>query len=480
MRRLVLVLGVVALAACEPLKDAFSARVDVAARAAGETLTVERLSQLAGLSKQVPLQPDALRRLATVWVDYTLLAVAVSEGRSLDDSATVLAAMWPAVAQLRWERFHDTVLTQRLAVSDAQVDSAYAAGELRLFQHILLRTAPSAAPPEVAARERQAGELVRQVRRDGSRFAQLAALHSEDPGSKERGGLLAVRPRGEYVQAFEDAAWQLPPGGVTDVVRTSFGLHVIRRPPLTEVRDVFQEGLEERRSFVLDSMLVDSIGKARRLRTESNAPALTRQLVQNFESSRGSGARLASYAGGRFRVRDLARWLMAMDPNVAQGISSASDSQVTQFVRVVAERQMLVQAAEESGTKLTAEDWAYLRATHDSALRTLYTVVGLDPQALGDSAATPDAMRRLAMARVNDYLDRVLAGRTQFFPVPPFFGEALRQNAKWSVSAAGLRRALERAKTLRAGQDSAGAPRVTPAPGPAPIPGADSGTEGGR
>lgn len=479
MRRLVLVLGVAALAACEPLKDAFSARADVAARAAGEALTVERLSQLAGLSKQVPLQPEALRRLATVWVDYTLFAVAVTEGRALDDSQTVLAAMWPAVAQLRWERFHDTLVSQRAQVSEAQLDSAFAAGDVRLFQHILLRTAPNAAPPELAAKERQAADIMRQARRDGLRFGRLAEQYSEDPGSKRRGGLLGVSGRGAYVQAFEDAAWALEPGGVTDVVRTPFGLHVIRRPPLAEVRDTFRTGLEERMAFEFDSVLVDSIGKARRLRTESNAPVLTRQLVQSFETSRGNGATLASYAGGRFRVRDLARWLMAMDPNVAQGITSAPDSQVTQFVRVVAERQMLVQAAEEAGTELTAEDWRYLSATHDSALRTLYTVVGLDPAGLRDSAATPDAMRRLAMARVNDYLDRVLGGQAQFFPVPPFFGDALRQNAKWSVSSAGLRRALERAQALRAAQDSA-APGVTPAPGPAPIPGVDSGATGGR
>ena len=479
MRRLVTVLAVAALAACEPLKDAFTARADVVARAAGETLTVERLSQLAGLSKQVPLQPDALRRLATVWVDYALLAVAVTEGRSLDDSLTVLAAMWPAVAQLRWERFHDSLISERATVSDPQLDSAYAAGDLRLFQHILLRSAPNAAPPETAAKERRAEDLVRQARRDGARFGRLAEQHSDDPGSKARGGLLGVSGRGAYVPAFEEAAWALPPGGVSDVVRTPFGLHVIRRPLLGEVRDTFRTGLEERLAFEFDSILVDSIGQARRLRTESNAPALVRQLVQNFETSRGSGAMLASYAGGRFRVRDLAHWLMAMDPQVAQGIPTAADSQVTQFVRVVAERQMLVQAAEEAGTTLTAENWAYLRSTHDSALRTLYAVVGLDPVGLRDSAATPDAMRRLAQARVNDYLDRVLGGRAQFFPVPPFFAEALRENARWSISAAGLRRALERAQTLRAAQDSA-APGVTPAPGPPPIPGADSGAAGGR
>jgi hypothetical protein len=88
-------------------------------------------------------------------------------------------------------------------------------------------------------------------------------------------------------------------------------------------------------------------------------------------------------------------------------------------------------------------------------------------------------MRRLALARVNDYLDRVLSGQAQFFPVPPFFAEALRENARWSISAAGLRRALDRAQALRAAQDST-TPGVTPAPGPAPIPGADSGAAGGR
>jgi hypothetical protein len=479
MRRSVLVLGVVALAACEPLKDAFSARADIAARAAGDALTVERLSQLAGLSKQVPLQPDALRRLATVWVDYTLLAAAVTEGRSLDDSLTVLAAMWPAVAQLRWERFHDTLLAERTTVTEPQVDSAYDAGGLRLFQHILLRTPPSAAPPDVAARERRAEELARQARRGGATFARLAEQNSEDPGSKARGGLLAVSGRGAYVTAFEDAAWALAPGGVSDVVRTPFGLHVIRRPPLAEVRDTFRTGLEERLAFTLDSVLVDSIAEVRRLRVESDAPARVRELVESFETTRDNRATLATYRGGRFRVRDLARWLMAMDPQVAQGIPQAADSQVKQFVRLVAERQMLVHAAEDAGTALTPDDWSYLRATHDSALRTLYRVVGLDPQGLRDSSANADAMRRLASARVNDYLDRVLGGQAQFFPVPPFFADALRRNARWSISAAGLRRALERAQALRAAQDSA-TPRVTPAPGPPPIPGADSAGPGGQ
>lgn len=478
MRRLVMVLGLAGLAACEPLKEAFTARPDVVARAQGEALTVERLSQLAGLSKQVPLQPEAMRRLAGVWVDYTLFGAAIAEGRALDDSATLAAAMWPAIAQLRWERFHDSLVNRRATVSDAQVDSAFAAGEYRLFQHILLRATQASAPTEVEQKQRRMEDMLRQVQRDGSRFGRLASQHSEDPSSRERGGLLGVARRGQYVPPFEETAWALEPGAVSDVIRSPYGLHIIRRPPLAEVRDTFRLGLEDRIAFQLDSALVDSIGRARRLRVNKNAPVLTRRLVENFEDLRGDGSTLASYTGARFRVRDLARWLMAMEPAVQQSIQNAPDSQLTHFVRVVAERSLLVQAAEDAGVALTAEDWDYLRAVHDSALRTLYAVTGLGPDALRDSAVAPDARRRLAAAGANDYLDRVLQGQTSFVPVPPFLADALRQSGEWSISAAGIKRALERAQALRLQEDSATRP-ITPAPGPAPVPGADSVPPGG-
>ena len=477
MRRSAAVVLLLGLVACEPLREAFTARADVAARAGGETLSVERLSQLAGLGKQVPMQPEAMRRLATVWVDYMLFGMAIVDHRVLDDSATMSAAMWPAIAQMRWDRFHDEMVNQRATVTDPQLDSAFAAGEYRLFQHILLRAQQNAPDDEVAAKERQLGGILAQARRNPARFGALAARHSDDPGSKRREGMLGVTTRGAFVPPFEDAAWALEPGGISDVVRTPFGVHIIRRPPLAEVRDTFRTGLEERIAFRLDSVFVDSMAEARHLRVQDNAPALTRQLVQSFETSRANNATLATYTDGRFRVRDLARWIVAMDPSVAQGIQSSPDSQVRQFVRVVAERHMLLGAAEAAGTALAAEDWDYLRAVHDSALRTLYNVLGLDPATLGDTTQSADARRRLAVASVNDYLDRVVEGEAPFVPVPPFLADVLREEAKWSMSTAGLRRALERAQELRAAQDST--PRVTPAPGPAPIPGASPEDTGG-
>ena len=63
----------------------------------------------------------------------------------------------------------------------------------------------------------------------GTNFAALAKRYSEDPGSKDRGGYLSTVGRGQYVAPFETAGWELAPGGVSGIVRSPFGFHVIRR-----------------------------------------------------------------------------------------------------------------------------------------------------------------------------------------------------------------------------------------------------------
>ena len=115
------------------------------------------------------------------------------------------------------------------------------------------------------------------------------------------------------------------------------------------------------------------------------------------------------------------------------------------------------------------DDWRLLRAQHDSAITILGTVLSLTPRMLQDSASTAETRTAFAMARVHDYFDRVVRGRARFYPVPPFLGEKLRARADWRVDRAGIRRALERAREIRAAADSLqapGVPRMTPAPTP--------------
>ena len=77
-----------------------------------------------------------------------------------------------------------------------------------------------------AARAR-AAELLEEIRA-GADFAELAQEHSQDPGSAEQGGDLGWFRRGDMVREFEDAAFGLFDGQISDLVRTEYGYHIIK------------------------------------------------------------------------------------------------------------------------------------------------------------------------------------------------------------------------------------------------------------
>ena len=84
-------------------------------------------------------------------------------------------------------------------------------------------------------------------------FATLARSHSEDPGSGAQGGDLGFFARGTMVPAFENAAFALNVGAISEVVTTDYGYHLIRLSarqeaqikPLAAVREEVRAGAQE-------------------------------------------------------------------------------------------------------------------------------------------------------------------------------------------------------------------------------------------
>lgn len=477
MRRLAFVVAGLALTGCTVLRDAFTAHPEAAARAAGQTLSVERLAEIAARAKGLPLQPTNLTQLAGVYVDFTLFAMAIADGQSLEDSAVIARAMWPAVSQLKFSHFHDR-LTANQVPSDRAIDSLYAAGDLRAFQHLLISVPQSAAPPVVQQKQAQANALWRTlVATGGANFAAVARRSSEDPGSKAAGGYLGVAPRGRFVRQFEDAAWQLAPGAMSGVVRTPFGFHIIRRPPLAEIRDSFAEGARDALAARFDSTYLASLSAQRKVQITGDAGTTVRNALQDPEAAARSTTRLASYRGGEFRLKDLMRWLNAINPSYARALPQANDSQIGQLVQRLVERDLAVQQAESAKVQLTDSEWVELRTEYDSTLTILGSVLRFTPAMLRDSTTTKEGRERFMMARVDDYFDRLVSGQAQFFPVPALLAQLLRDRSSWSIDESGVQRAAERAIALRASADSlrppgAGNPgtEVRPAPGPPPVP----------
>ncbi|MFN2354673.1 MAG: peptidylprolyl isomerase, partial [Desulfopila sp.] len=104
---------------------------------------------------------------------------------------------------------------------------------------------------EVHRRQRQKAEEILAMARGGSNFKELAGKYSEGPSSSE-GGALGTVTKGQMIKAFEEAAFSLEEGAISDVVKTSFGYHIIlvedispaSTKPLSEVRDAVRRALQ--------------------------------------------------------------------------------------------------------------------------------------------------------------------------------------------------------------------------------------------
>jgi peptidyl-prolyl cis-trans isomerase C len=118
-------------------------------------------------------------------------------------------------------------------------------------RHILIKADKTASEEEKAAAKKKVESILTHIR-DGGDFHKLASEHSQDPGSKTRGGDLGFIGRGRMVREFEDVAFSLQPGEVSDVVETNFGYHIIK---VEERRDASYKPVEEVRS-IIESKLI--------------------------------------------------------------------------------------------------------------------------------------------------------------------------------------------------------------------------------
>lgn len=81
---------------------------------------------------------------------------------------------------------------------------------------------------ENAAAKSKALEVLQKVKEPGANFEELARQFSEDPFTKEGGGDLGTFGQGVMVQSFEDVAFSLKPGEISDLVETPYGYHIIK------------------------------------------------------------------------------------------------------------------------------------------------------------------------------------------------------------------------------------------------------------
>jgi len=133
-------------------------------------------------------------------------------------------------------------------------------------RHILLLT--NGKTDEEKAEIKKNAEDILAKARAGEDFAELAKQHSEDPGSKDKGGLYENFGRGRMVKEFEDASFNLPIGSVSDLVETRYGFHIIKivdrqkeEKPFEEVKDRLSKQLFFNKQKSAETELLETLKK---------------------------------------------------------------------------------------------------------------------------------------------------------------------------------------------------------------------------
>jgi len=131
------------------------------------------------------------------------------------------------------QKFIDNELVQKITVSDKEIKTYYDSNpdffrqsEQVRASHILIKVDPQAEESQ-KAEARKALEKIQLKLKEGDDFSALAKESSQCPSSA-KGGDLSYFKRGQMAKPFEDAAFALKPGEVSDIVETRFGYHLIK------------------------------------------------------------------------------------------------------------------------------------------------------------------------------------------------------------------------------------------------------------
>jgi peptidyl-prolyl cis-trans isomerase D len=166
-----------------------------------------------------------------------------------------------------------------------QHQDEYRIPETVTVRHILIKT-PTPGPDGkvdqagVDAARKKAEDTAKQLKA-GASFAELAKKNSDDPGSAQNGGLLPPLTKGRTVAEFEQAAFSTPVGQTTDIIRTSYGFHIIhveakqqaRLKPLDEVKPEIEAVLKGQKASAEAQNLANAVQALARTAGMSKAAA---------------------------------------------------------------------------------------------------------------------------------------------------------------------------------------------------------------
>jgi peptidyl-prolyl cis-trans isomerase D len=148
----------------------------------------------------------------------------------------------------------------------ASAGDRWRSGERVHVRHILFKTTEKS-DADVKAIEAKAAGVLQQIK-GGADFAKLATEHSDDPGSKAKGGDLDWVVKGQTVANFEASAFSLKKNEISNLVKTEYGYHILQvldreEPKVKTFEDVKAELAVEMRRQQVQARMEQAAEQAR-------------------------------------------------------------------------------------------------------------------------------------------------------------------------------------------------------------------------
>ena len=198
----------------------------------------------------------------------------------------------PEVLNIEYVVLDIDAIKKSISINEADLKTYYEQNAARLggseerrASHILINAPKDAPAAERDKAKLRAQDLLAQARKTPAQFAELARKNSEDKGSAAAGGDLDFFARGAMVKPFEEAAFTLKKGDISDVVQSDYGYHIIQ---LTDIKVPKQRSFDELR-VSLESEL--KAQQAQRKFAES-AEAFTNGVYEQADSLKPVSERL--------------------------------------------------------------------------------------------------------------------------------------------------------------------------------------------
>jgi len=428
----------------------------VLAHAGGYVFTVDAAVELLVDEENLPNQTDVVQALADLWIDYTLLADAAASDSMFSD-LNVEDLVWQQLEQQMIFQLRDSVMQVDTAISDRELREIYstdAPGAQLEASHILMGFPQEASESERDS-VRAAMAAVRSQAVAGESFSALADEFSQDRGSAAQGGSLGTFGRGEMVRPFEDAAFALEIGEISELVESPFGLHIIRVDArrvqgFEEAAPQFRIQVQSRRFVQAESLFVAGI-------EERAAPEMQEGVVELVqELAREPGARLAGrarrralveYNGGEYTVGEFQVFIQTRTTQFRDQVVNSPVDQIENLLNGLVQRELLVTEARDAGLEPPEARVDTLVNDAREQLRNAATAIGV----LNLDQAPGEPVEPAVLRAVLASLGGILSGAKDVIPLGQIAFQ-LRQREATSVSESGIGLTIIRIGEIRAGR----------------------------